>query len=112
MIRSLSAAQRAMQMEQSRIDALANNLANVNTAGFKQVLTRIAEAQTVSGSPEEGGAPIRIAPDGLEMYHALDARPGQVRATGRDTDVAVVGRGFFAVETGQGKAYTLSLIHI
>jgi flagellar basal-body rod protein FlgG len=105
-IRSLSAAQRAMQMEQSRIDVLANNLANVNTAGFKQVLTRVAEARGVSGSDEAGGAPIRIAPDGLEMYHALDARPGMVRATGRDTDIAVVGRGYFSVETSQGKAYT------
>ena len=43
MIRSLNTAQRAMQMEQVRIDALANNLANVNSAGFKQILTRVAQ---------------------------------------------------------------------
>ena len=50
MIRSLNTAENAMQLEQNRIDALANNLANVNTAGFKQILTRVAEV-TNEGQP-------------------------------------------------------------
>jgi flagellar basal body rod protein FlgG len=104
-IRSLNSAQRAMQLEQSRIDALANNLANVGTAGFKQILTRVSEAQAVPRDGDEG-APLRIAPDSLQLTHALDARPGTVRSTGRDTDLAVVGRGFFAVKTPDGTAYT------
>ena len=43
MIRSMSTAEKAMIMEQTRIDALANNLANVDTTGFRQVLTRVAQ---------------------------------------------------------------------
>lgn len=48
MIRSLNTAENAMQMQQLRIDALANNLANVNSTGFRGVLTRVSE----QGSPE------------------------------------------------------------
>jgi len=95
-----------MQLEQSRIDALANNLANVNTAGFKQILTRVAEANVEKMVGDDSGGPIRVGPDSLELHHALDSRPGQVRSTGRETDLAVIGRGYFAVQTSQGTAYT------
>ena len=43
MIRSLNTAENAMQIEQVRIDALANNLANVDSTGFRQILTRVVE---------------------------------------------------------------------
>lgn len=121
MIRSLNTAQRAMEMEQVRIDALANNLANVNSAGFKQILTRVAQPgkdvtpdggditarQAQAGkrtpAPEAGNwAPISRA----DLYHAVDNRPGPVSATGRETDVAIMGRGFFELDTPEGKRYT------
>ncbi len=123
-IRSLNTAERAMEMEQVRIDALANNLANVNSAGFKQILTRV-------GQPE-GGAKPDDGPDGRtnaqieaqskrtaaggsdnwapisrnDLYHAVDMRPGPINATGRDTDVAIMGDGFFEIATPEGKLYT------
>ena len=111
MIRSLNTAENAMLLEQNRIDALANNLANVNTAGFKQILTRVAEVTQQSplgtqiesasvNSPDPTRAPV------LQMYHALDNRPGNVQATGRETDVAIIGRGYFEVQTPNGLAYT------
>jgi flagellar basal body rod protein FlgG len=40
------------------------------------------------------------------MYHALDNRPGSVQPTGRDTDVAIIGGGYFEVQTEGGTAYT------
>jgi flagellar basal body rod protein FlgG len=40
------------------------------------------------------------------MYHALDNRPGTVNATGRETDVAIMGQGFFEIKVGEGTAYT------
>jgi flagellar basal-body rod protein FlgG len=109
LIRSLNTAERAMQLEQARIDALANNLANVNTAGFKQILTRVAETATMqetdTDNPSANSA-VRRAPDGIYLYHALDNRPGQINATGRDTDLAVMGNGFFTVDAPGGNAYT------
>ena len=108
MIRSMLNAKKAMQMEQVRIDALANNLANINSNGFKQVLTRVAQENTggrVNGIPRNGDDtwPINTT---TNMYHAVDTRGGPVQATGRDTDVAIMGQGFFVVETEGGERYT------
>ena len=100
-----------MLLEQNRIDALANNLANVNTSGFKQILTRVAEVTSqnslgASGEAVDGISPGPSRPRFLQMYHALDNRQGSVQATGRDTDVAVIGEGYFEVQTESGTAYT------
>lgn len=123
MIRSLNTASRAMQLEQVRIDALANNLANASASGFRQVITRLAEP----GAPLGGALP--AAPEGTtavagrataggagepkwrqvsraDLTHALDARPGPIRPSGRETDVAIMGRGFFEIETADGPRYT------
>ena len=110
-IRSLNTAENAMQLEQNRIDALANNLANVNTAGFKQILTRVAEVTQPGPQGEETGAGPALgrrpgSVPQLQMYHALDNRPGSVQSTGRDTDVAIMGEGYFEVSTENGPAYT------
>lgn len=125
MIRSLSTAERAMEMEQVRIDALANNLANVTTSGFKQILTRVAQPGKDTGAAAGTDAQVQAnaarrtnAGDGgsgnwapvsrMDLYHAVDTRPGPITATGRDTDVAIMGRGFFEVTTADGPAYTRS----
>ncbi len=109
MIKSLGTAEKAMLLEQNRIDALANNLANVDTAGFKQILTRVAEAAAAGGANENGdpdSAPVLKAAPGLQMYHALDNRPGTVKASGRDLDVAILGNGYFEIKTDGGAAFT------
>ncbi len=144
MIRSLNTAARAMQMEQTRIDALANNLANASASGFRQVITRLAEpangtgaapvrdAAAAIGARETGGGGTGTGgtggtggtptggrtgagPTGIarwtpatraDLSHALDARPGPIQQSGRDTDVAVMGRGFFEVTTPEGPRYT------
>jgi len=125
-IRSLNTASRAMQLEQVRIDALANNLANASATGFRQVITRLAEPTAAPGAgranpaaePAPGGAtaPARTAAQAAEprwrpatradLTHALDARPGPIKPSGRDTDVAIMGRGFFEVQTPDGPRYT------
>lgn len=115
-----------MVMEQVRIDALANNLANVNSAGFKQILTRVAQPtpdNNPDGGQAGGGAGTRIQAQGssrtpaggdsnwgavtrMDLYHAVDVRPGPINATGRKTDVAIMGNGFFEVSTPDGPRYT------
>jgi flagellar basal-body rod protein FlgF len=124
-IRSLDTAERAMRLEQVRIDALANNLANVNSAGFKQILTRVAQPEGLRDpedpeGPQAPGGELQARQGGspgagdatwgpvtrMDLYHAVDNRRGPVAATGRDTDIAVMGRGFFELETPAGPAYT------
>lgn len=124
MIRSLNTAQRAMQTEQARIEALANNLANVDSTGFRQILTRVvaetspeatgkdpaaidaASATRGGGTGSTGGAVRGGQADPNVIMHATDVRPGPIGATGRDTDVAIMGRGFFVVQTEAGERYT------
>jgi len=122
LIRSLDTAHRAMQLEQVRIDALANNLANINTAGFRQVLTRVEEkgapgpdsldnpemqqATAARGRRVPGGGSGWAPARPLEMFQTTDTRNGPVRATGRDTDVALMSRGFFVIQDEGGERYT------
>lgn len=121
MLRTLQTARQSLHLEQTRIDTLANNLANAATSGFRQVLTRVTER--IPGSAEgapEAGASGRDEPGGLQagrplaaadgwaiaqpllMSQAVDMRPGSLEATGRHLDVAISGRGFFVVRDGDG----------
>ncbi len=122
MIRSMHTAEQAMKRQQVRIDTLANNLANVNTTGFRQVLTRITEMNaeqpdiTADGmqarnalrkTPLEPGSRdqwVQVNP--LVMSQATDTRHGPITNTGRETDVAILGDGFFAVQTAAGERFT------
>jgi flagellar basal-body rod protein FlgF/flagellar basal-body rod protein FlgG len=86
----------------TRLEVISHNLANVDTVGFKRELAvvqaRYAEAieqGTVtpdSGEIEDLGGGVFI------LETRTDHSPGPVRRTGVPTDVAITGRGFFAVE--------------
>lgn len=85
-----------------RQEVLANNLANVNTPGFKtdlyQEQTRYAQT---AGSNNLGQA-FTVQGDS-----GVDFTPGNLAATGRNLDVALAGDGWFAVSDSRGKeSYT------
>ena len=112
MLRTLLTARQAMHLEQTRIDTLANNLANVATAGFRQVLTSVSERLPASAGADQpglaqgdriaGGPLSRRTGRTLSMSHVVDHRPGPLQSTGRGTDVALSGRGFFVVHDKEG----------
>ncbi len=122
MIRSLNTSARAMQLESVRIDALANNLANASASGFRQIITRLAEPVDANAAAPNAGPAVaaggrttagqaaaepRWAPvTRADLSHALDVRPGPITPSGRDTDVAIMGRGFFEIQTADGPRYT------
>ena len=61
MLRTLQTAKQAMHLDQARIDTLANNLANVATTGFRQVLNRVTEVGSDGADgPGADGLPQRI----------------------------------------------------
>lgn len=93
---SMSGAKAAMQ----RQDVLANNLANVSTAGFR------AELAAFRAVPVEGsGASTRVY--ALESTVGANHQPGPVQATGRNLDVAMKGNAWLAVQGLDGtEAYT------
>ena len=93
---SMSGAKANMQ----RQDALANNIANAATPGFR------AELQGFRAVPVEGsGASTRVFT--IETTTGFDATPGPVNATGRNLDVAAKGNAWFAVQALDGtEGYT------
>jgi flagellar basal-body rod protein FlgF len=93
---SMSGAKAALQ----RQDVLANNLANVSTAGFR------AELAAFRAVPVEGsGASTRVYT--LESTVGANHQPGPVQATGRNLDVAMSGNAWLAVQGLDGtEAYT------
>ncbi len=76
--------------------ANANNLANVDTAGFRSDLQQ-ARAMPLFGP----GYPSRVY--ALSERHQIDFSPGPMQATGNDLDVALRGDGFIAVQAPDGK---------
>ena len=93
---SLSALRGAM----ARQTALANNLANANTTGFRAEMAA-ARPLWVQGSGMDARAP------SSEEVLAADMKAGVVTETGRDLDVAILGDALLAVQGPEGdEAYT------
>ena len=115
MIRALFTASTGMVAQQMNIDTIANNLANVNTTGFKKSRVNfqdlIYETITQAGTETAAGSTI---PEGIQIGHGV--RPsaiakiftaGNMVQTGNPLDLVIEGDGFFQVELPDGTtAYT------
>jgi flagellar basal-body rod protein FlgF len=93
-----------------RVEALANNLANADTVGFKRDLTifqsRYAE-ETQQGLDYPGSRTVNDLGGGVRVAATkTDFSPGPVRATGNASDLAVTGDGFFTVRRPDGDYLT------
>jgi flagellar basal-body rod protein FlgG len=100
-----------LMTSQYRQDVLANNLANVATAGFKQDLTAIRERQPASREElTDRNASDRtlagLTGGSLVAPTYTSFEPGAVETTGQPLDVAIDGEGFFRVRAGSTEAYT------
>ncbi|RNC67259.1 MAG: flagellar basal-body rod protein FlgF [Desulfuromonadales bacterium] len=89
-----------------RLDVISNNLANVNTPGFKKDrMTFESMLQQVNAQPKANGG--TDAPIYAETAFFTDYAQGPVKQTGNTFDLALDGDGFFVVTTPDGqKAYT------
>lgn len=113
MMRSLFAGVSGLRNHQVRMDVIGNNIANVNTVGFKagRVTFEEAFAQLVrgpgAGNQATGGTnPMQV---GLGMnIGSIDMLFGQgnFENTGRTTDLAIQGDSFFVVNDGSQNFYT------
>jgi flagellar basal-body rod protein FlgF/flagellar basal-body rod protein FlgG len=93
------------QAQSQRLEIIANNLANVDTVGFKRELaifqTRYAEGSQQGGAGLAGGAASEIGAGVQLQQTKTDFSPGALRRTGGASDVALEGDGFFQVRKGQ-----------
>lgn len=115
MMRSLNTAATGMAAQQQNLDTIANNLANVNTTGFKAQRAEFQDLMyqniRVSGGSSGGSAKQPLAMQiGLGTQFAATGSnfaEGALQATGKPLDLAVAGDGFFKVELPNGTtAYT------
>jgi flagellar basal-body rod protein FlgF len=95
------------------LELLANNLANVNTAGFK-AQKEFYRSFSASLDGESPASPITVSSAlnravnqfGVIGGSRLDLSQGTLQMTGNDTDLALEGSGFFVVLTKNGVRYT------
>jgi flagellar basal body rod protein FlgG len=88
-----------------RQDIIANNIANVDTTGFRRqlaVLRRRLSHEAELGSQPTSPADVRNLEGGVHMYETPTdlGTPGLIKNTGRQLDLAILGAGFFQVQQG------------
>ncbi|MDH4128368.1 MAG: flagellar hook-basal body protein, partial [Spirochaetota bacterium] len=120
MVRGLYTGVSGMLSEWHRMDVVANNLANLNTTGFKrddaifksfpEMLIRRLDDNGVVKVPNGS---YDIAPfvgkmgTGVELNEVYTRHEqGIIRNTGNDFDLALDGKGYFVVKTDRGDRYT------
>jgi flagellar basal-body rod protein FlgG len=115
MMKGLYTAASGMKVQQVNVDVIANNLANVNTAGYKRtqadfqdllyVVLKEPGAQTQNGFTTPSGVQIG---SGAELVSTTKVfSPGVLEQTERPLDVAILGDGFLEVDLPNGqKGYT------
>lgn len=113
MLRSLFSGVSGMKSQQTKMDVIGNNIANANTTAFKasRVMFKDMLSQTMQSAsapaedatkgvggtnPKQAGLGVAIA--GIDT----DMSQGALQPTGRSTDIAVQGNGFFIVAEKEG----------
>ncbi len=113
MMRSLFSGVSGLRNHQARMDVIGNNIANVNTVGFKSSRVTFAEAfaqllQGASRPPGDLGGinPIQIGLGSKIGSIDMNFSQGNLESTGQATDLAIQGDGFFMVSDGARTYYT------
>ena len=91
MVNGLSNTAKSLQTKMRNLEIIANNLANINTTGYKK---QVAFLEYLSGAEED--SPKQIT----------DFSEGEFIETGNKFDMAVSQKGFFVIETDRGKELT------
>lgn len=115
-MRSLSIAASGMLAQQTNVDVISNNIANMNTTGFKRQRAEFQDLlyQMEARPGAASGGPDARAPSGIQIgsgvktgaIYRVDIQ-GALAQTGNRYDVAIQGRGYFPVTLPSGEtAYT------
>ena len=110
MLRAFSTSATGMTAQQMMVDVIANNLANINTTGFKRSQINFQDLLYIK--MEEPGTEVSsgiISPSGLETGSGVRAAStikvfsaGEFQNTGRKLDIAIRGEGFLQVSMPNG----------
>ncbi|HOD54215.1 MAG TPA: flagellar hook-basal body complex protein, partial [Candidatus Cloacimonadota bacterium] len=113
MLRSLYSGITGVKNQQAQMDVISNNIANVNTTGFKSNRITFADAlsETISGARGTagnfGGAnPVQIGRGSVISSVDTNYKQGSLDSTGQVTDLAINGKGFFVVTDGTRRFFS------
>src|SRR5919202_6462759 len=113
MMRSLFSAISGLKNHQTFMDVVGNNIANVNTTGFKQSRVTFQDilSQTLRGAagPQNGRGGVNPEQVGLGvLLSGVDTiqTQGTLQSTGKLTDIAIQGDGYFVVNDGKQNFFT------
>ena len=113
MLRSMYAGVSGLRVHQTKMDVIGNNIANVNTAGFKgstvtfkEMLNQTIRAASEPGQGRGGLNPMQIGLGVVLGSVDTDMTQGNLQATGKMTDIAIQGNGFFVVNDGGKNVFT------
>jgi len=107
-MRALYAAATGLSAQQTRIDNIANNLANVSTTGFKksrEVFEDLVYQEMTVGDPSDQVRrpnQVQVGTGTRVVSMARDFSAGSIQYTGDELNVAISGDGFFTVEAQDG----------
>ena len=109
MASALSTSLSGMLAHQQMLDVTANNIANVQTNGFKSSRTDFADqlyrlhiSPTEPGGTTGGRDPAQVGQGAITAAVSVQFTQGGIQATGRDLDLAITGNGFFRLRDGNG----------
>ena len=118
MIRSLNTAASGMEAQELQIDVIANNLANVNTTGFKKSRAEFQDLfyqeirsarRSEEGKAQGAPAPLEVGQGTRAIATQKNFSTGNFIQTGNQLDIAIEGAGFLRVnQPDGGLAYTRS----
>src|SRR3954464_11227946 len=113
MLRSLFSAISGLQAHQTKMDVVGNNIANVNTVGYKSQTTVFED--TLSQLLRNGSSPTATTAGTNPAQVGLGVKVGDIttnfsqgstQSTGRSTDFLISGDGFFVTQVGNEQQYT------
>lgn len=112
MVRSLWTAATGMTAQQTNVDVISNNLANVNTTGykghtaqFKTLLYQTVQSKTTSANGDTKPVGAQVGLGVRNSAVTTDFTQGNLTDTGINTDFAIEGKGFFAIQGIDGETY-------
>jgi flagellar hook protein FlgE len=107
MLRSMFSAVSGLRSHQTMMDVTGNNVANVNTAGYKatrttfqETLTQMVRGGNAGGAAQGGVNPMQLGLGAQVASTDIVNTQGASQMTGRPTDLAIQGDGFFVVASG------------
>ena len=113
MIRAMSSALSGLRNHQTMLDVVGNDIANVSTVGFKtsttvfsDVLTQTLQGAAAPTTTAGGTNPAQIGLGSRLVGTVQSFAQGAIQRTGRPTDLAVQGDGFFVVQGNGQQLYT------